>query len=126
MKRLLVDTHALLWWLADDPALPARAMELIADPVAEALVSVASLWEIAIKRRIGKLRVPEDLPATISAEGFTWLAIEPEHAWSVSALPDHHGDPFDRLLIAQAMTEELPILSGDPRFEAYDVEVFWR
>lgn len=126
MSRLLVDTHALLWWLGDDPALPERARELLAEPAVEALISVASLWEIAIKRRIGKLRAPDTLPGTIAAEGFGWLPVTPEHAWGVGSLPDHHRDPFDRLLIAQAISEDLPIVTGDSRFSAYDVEVCWQ
>lgn len=125
MSRLIVDTHALLWWLADDPQLPDSARKLIADPTLEALVSVASLWEMAIKRGIGKLEVPDDLPETIEDEGFSWLPIAPNDAWTVATLPDHHGDPFDRMLIAQAQNQEVPILSGDPRFADYEVEVRW-
>ncbi len=125
MNRLLVDTHAVLWWLADDPALPERARKALGDPAVEALVSVASLWEIAIKRGIGKLRAPDALPETIAAEGFGWLPVEPEHAWGVSSLPDHHRDPFDRLLIAQAIAEDLPVITGDAHFAAYGVEVCW-
>ena len=125
MKRLLVDTHALLWWLNDDPALPAPARAAIGEATAEAFVSVASLWEIAIKRRIGKLEGPESLPDTIVTEGFQWLAVEPEHAWAVASLPEHHRDPFDRLLIAQGLAEGLPIVTGDPRFADYGVDVCW-
>lgn len=125
MNRFLIDTHALLWWLADDPALPSRARDAIAAPEAEPLVSVASLWEIAIKRRLGKLQAPTTLPDTIAAEGFGWLTIEPEHAWQVGLLPDHHRDPFDRLLIAQALLEDLPIVSRDETFTAYGVDLCW-
>jgi PIN domain nuclease of toxin-antitoxin system len=125
LKRFLVDTHALLWWLADDAALPVKARDLIADAAGEALVSVASLWEIAIKRSIGKLQAPDALPETIVAEGFAWLPIEPAHAWAVRSLADHHRDPFDRLLIAQSLAEDLPVVTGDPRFAGYGVEVCW-
>ena len=125
MSRFLVDTHALLWWLSDDPALPVTARGAIAEPEAKPLVSVASLWEIAIKRSIGKLEAPETLPETIASEGFEWLAVEPPHAWGVASLPDHHGDPFDRLLIAQAQAEDLPILTGDAHFNRYDVDLIW-
>jgi PIN domain nuclease of toxin-antitoxin system len=125
LNRALIDTQALLWWLDDDPSLPAGARGILADPTVEALVSVASLWEIAIKRGIGKLRAPDTLPATIASQGFNWLAIEPGHAWAVSSLPDHHRDPFDRLLIAQAIDEELPVVTGDSRFSLYDIEVRW-
>lgn len=125
MSRVLVDTHALLWWLADDRSLSARARELIGDPATEALVSVVSLWEIAIKRGLGKLRVPETLPETITAEGFEWLPVEAAHAWDVGSLTAHHRDPFDRLLIAQAIGESIPIITADPHFAPYDVEVCW-
>ena len=125
MNRFLVDTHAVLWWLADDPALPEQARATIGESDAEALVSVASLWEIAIKRRLGKLEAPQSLPETIITEGFQWLAIEPEHAWAVASLPDDHRDPFDRLLIAQGLAEGLPIVTGDHRFADYGVDVCW-
>jgi PIN domain nuclease of toxin-antitoxin system len=125
VSRLLADTHALLWWLSDDPALSGAAREAIADPSNDVLVSAASIWEIAIKGSLGKLTVPDDLPATISAEGFEWLPVRPEHAWEVRSLPLHHRDPFDRILVAQARVERLPIVTGDPRFGAYAVDVRW-
>lgn len=125
MKRLLVDTHAVLWWLADDPALPDSARELVGDPECELLVSVASLWEIAIKLGSGKLRAPADLPETIREEGFMLMPVEPEDAWAVRDLPEHHRDPFDRMLIAQAINHGLPILTADPRFGEYPVDVRW-
>ena len=125
MSRLLVDTHALLWWLADDAALSPTAREVLADPAKELLVSAATLWEIAIKRSLGKLTAPDDLPDRIVDEGFSWLAINPVHAWQVRDLPGHHGDPFDRLLAAQALTERLPIVTADARFSDYGVEVRW-
>ena len=125
MSRLLVDTHALLWWLTDNPALPATARATIADSSSELLVSTASLWEIAIKRSIGKLRVSEDLPDKVAKRGFTWLPVRAEHVWAVRALPQHHRDPFDRLLVAQALTERMPVVTADARFAAYGVEVRW-
>ena len=125
MSRLLLDTHALLWWLADDPALSTRAREAIASPGNEPLVSAASVWEIAIKRSLGKLSVPEDLLERIRAEGFSWLAVEPAHAWQVRALPFHHSDPFDRVLIAQAIVEGLPVITADRRFRAYGIQLQW-
>ncbi|HEY7619491.1 MAG TPA: type II toxin-antitoxin system VapC family toxin [Solirubrobacteraceae bacterium] len=125
MSRLLVDTHALLWWLTDDAALSTAAREAIADPANEPIVSAASVWEIAIKRSLGKLQAPEDLPALISEEGFQWLAIGVDHAWRVHGLPMHHGDPFDRLLVAQALTEGLAIITKDPWFAAYGAAVIW-
>jgi PIN domain nuclease of toxin-antitoxin system len=125
VSRLLVDTHAVLWWLTDDAALPAKARATIADPSSEPLVSVASLWEIAIKSSIGKLTAEDDLPAIIAEERFDWLPISPAHAWEVRALPLHHRDPFDRVLIAQALTERLPVVTADARFAAYGVDVRW-
>jgi PIN domain nuclease of toxin-antitoxin system len=125
VSRLLVDTHAVLWWLADDPALSAVARAAIADPSADPVVSAASLWEIAIKRSLGRLTAPDDLPEEIAAAGFDWLPVRPEHAWEVRALPSHHGDPFDRLLVAQARVERLPVITADARFAAYGVETRW-
>jgi len=125
VSRLLVDTHVLLWWLADDPALTDTARASIADPANEPLVSAASVWEIAIKRALGKLSAPDDLPDVIASEGFAWLPVEARHAWEVRALPFHHRDPFDRLLVAQARADSLPVVTGDPWFAAYGVGVRW-
>ena len=125
MSRLLIDTHVLLWWLGDDPALSERARAALAVPTTEPLVSAASAWEIAIKRSLGKLEAPDDLPEIISAEGFGWLPVSPGHAWRVRALPHHHGDPFARILVAQALVEGLPVVTADPHFGRYDVDVRW-
>ena len=125
MTRLLVDTHALLWWLADDPTLSSPARDAIADPANEPLVSTASIWKIAIKRSLGKLDAPDDLPETILDEGFSYLPVGAVHAWHVRELPMHHRDPFDRLLAAQALIEGLPIVTADTRFLDYTVETRW-
>jgi PIN domain nuclease of toxin-antitoxin system len=125
VSRLLVDTHALLWWLTDDPGLSKTAREALADPANDVLVSTASVWEIAIKRTLGKLTAPDDLPDHVEAAGFDWLPIGAEHAWRVRELPPHDRDPFDRLLVAQCLTEGMPIVSGDARFGAYGVETRW-
>jgi PIN domain nuclease of toxin-antitoxin system len=125
VNRLLVDTHALLWWLTDDPALSPTAREALADPANEPLVSAASVWEIAIKRSLGRLTAPDDLPDRITDEGFAWLPISAAHSWQVRDLPAHHDDPFDRLLVAQALVERVPIITTDPRFADYGVEVRW-
>jgi PIN domain nuclease of toxin-antitoxin system len=125
VNRLLVDTHALLWWLTDDPGLSDTAREALGDPGNDVLVSTASIWEIAIKRALGKLTAPDDLPTHIEAQGFDWLPVEAQHAWQVRALPPHHRDPFDRLLVAQSIIERTPIVSADPRFAAYGVDTRW-
>jgi PIN domain nuclease of toxin-antitoxin system len=125
VSRLLVDTHALLWWLADDPSLSPAARDAIADPTNEPLVSAASVWEIAIKRSLGKLTAPDDLPDRVADEGFSWLPITAQHAWGVRDLPIHHSDPFDRILVAQAVTERLPVVTTDARFAEYGVDVRW-
>lgn len=115
----------MLWHVLDDPCLTPGPTALIEAGDAEVLVSVASLWEIAIKRAIGKLAVPDDLPDRIVQLGFELLPVSAAHAWAVRQLPHHHRDPFDRLLIAQAQVERLPILTADPDFAAYDVEAIW-
>ena len=125
MSRLLVDTHALLWWLADDDSLPADVRTAFADRGNELLVSSVSVWEIAIKRSLGKLEAPEDLLEIVSDEGFVFLAVSPWHAWRVATLPRHHGDPFDRLLVAQALVEGVPVVTADPQFGPYGVGVMW-
>jgi PIN domain nuclease of toxin-antitoxin system len=125
VTRLLVDTHALLWWLADDSRLSPVARRAIAARENEVLVSAASLWEIAIKRSLGKLRAPDSLPDIVSKEGFSYLAVTPWHAWRAGALPPHHTDPFDRLLAAQALGEGIPLVTGDSSFGPYGVGVMW-
>jgi PIN domain nuclease of toxin-antitoxin system len=125
VTRAIVDTHVLLWWLADDPGLSADAREFLADGSNEALVSSASVWEIAIKRSLGKLAAPDELLEVISEEGFIFLGVTPWHAWRVADLPPHHTDPFDRLLAAQALVEGIPIVTGDPAFGPYGVGVRW-
>lgn len=125
MARLLVDSHVLLWHVLDDARLGPVPTAAIEEDDAEVVVSVASLWEIAIKKALGKLDAPDDLPEQIQLLGFEVLPVTPEHAWSVRALPHHHGDPFDRLVIAQAQLERLPIVTADPAFGDYDVTVVW-
>jgi PIN domain nuclease of toxin-antitoxin system len=118
---LLLDTHILLWWLADDPSLPAEAAAAIADPQTEVIVSAASAWEIAIKKATGRLTAPEDLVSELSANAFGALAITTGHALLAGALPPHHADPFDRMLIAQAQMERLILVTVDSRFADYEV-----
>jgi PIN domain nuclease of toxin-antitoxin system len=125
--RLLLDTHALLWWLADNRKLGRRAREAIADPRATVWVSAASAWEIAIKVALGRLELPEApevcLPREIEQNHFTPLPVTLEHALAVASLPAHHADPFDRLLIAQAQIENLTLVTADEAFAPYDVRI---
>jgi PIN domain nuclease of toxin-antitoxin system len=125
LSSLLVDSHALLWWRADDRRLGAKAREKMADPDVRMFFSAASIWEIAIKQAKGKLRVPGDLLDTMSQRGFVELAISARHAVIAGALAKHHADPFDRMIVAQAQSEGLTVVTRDPRFAAYGVPVLW-
>lgn len=118
---LLVDTNAFLWWLAGGDRLGRRARAAIDG--GRVAVSAVTVWEIAIKRALGKLTVPEDPAVAIEAEGFDRLPITFEHAEATLALPLHHRDPFDRMLIAQAQVEGLTIVTADPVFARYAVPV---
>ena len=121
---VLADTQIVVWWLLDDVRLPAAARELIENGGVPVYVSAASVWEAAIKVGKAKLQVPtDDLPAELEREGFDLLPVTPEDGWAVRELPHHHNDPFDRLIVAQAQTSGLPILTADPAFRAYDVDV---
>jgi PIN domain nuclease of toxin-antitoxin system len=119
--KLLLDTHTLIWILSDDPRLTAEAREAISDPETFVAVSPASAWEIEIKRALGKLDAPNDLLQQVADARFVPLSITLEHAVTAGALPPHHRDPFDRMLIAQALLEGLTIATRDPRFERYAV-----
>ena len=125
MTALLLDTHALLWWLADDPQLPAAAREAIRDPERSACVSAVSAWEITVKRALGKLEVPDEWVSAVEAEGFRRLDITWAHVLEVGELPDVHRDPFDRLLVAQARVEGLTLVTGDERIAGYDTPILW-
>ncbi len=118
--RLLLDTHALLWWLADE-GLTEQAKEAIADPANVVMASAASAWEISIKKALGKLSAPDDLERQIEESGFTPLPISIAHGTAAGQLPWHHDDPFDRMLIAQALAEGLTIVSRDKRFADYQI-----
>jgi PIN domain nuclease of toxin-antitoxin system len=125
LTGLLVDTHALLWWRSDHRRIGARAHEAIADPGVSLFFGAASIWEIAIKRAQGKLDVPDDLLDTMQQRGFTELPVLSRHAIRAGALPSHHGDPFDRMLVAQAQIENLTLITNDQRIAAYEVPVLW-
>ncbi len=116
--RLLLDTNALLWWLADE-SLSAQARDAVADPANLVVVSAASAWEISVKKALGKLAAPDDLEQQVAAGGFSPLPISIAHAIAAGQLPRHHEDPFDRMLIAQASAEGLTIVTRDKRFEDY-------
>jgi PIN domain nuclease of toxin-antitoxin system len=128
--NLLLDTHAMLWFLNDDSLLVPNAKSLIEDPANRKLVSIATCWEIAIKVGLKKLDLGESattfLPRELSANRFEILGIELAHATFVETLPLHHKDPFDRLLIAQGLLETIPIVSGDVLFDPYGVTRLWR
>ncbi len=122
--RLLLDTHVLLWWLADHPALPQVMRAVLADPSTQALVSAATAWEIAIKRALGRLDFPVDeLDIILKDNGFKPLPITTAHAVAAGALPRLHADPFDRMLVAQARCESLTLASVDPMVARYGVTV---
>lgn len=120
--RLLLDTHIALWALADDQRLGKEARDLISDPANVVHVSAASVWEIAIKHSLRRGAVPfsgSDAMRHFSEAGYDWLPISPAHAAAVESLPPLHGDPFDRLLVAQALTEPLRLLTRDPLVAGY-------
>jgi PIN domain nuclease of toxin-antitoxin system len=121
--RVLLDTHILLWWLADDPDLPPLAADAIANPDVDVIVSAATAWEMAIKRAAGRLVAPDDLLGALDANDFASLPITVDHALAAGRLPEHHSDPFDRMLIAQARTEGLTLITVDGRFPEYDVDL---
>ena len=118
---LLLDTHVLLWWLDDPSLIEASARQLIADPRSRVFVSAAVAWEITIKRQLGKLEAPDDLETALEAERFQHLPITVRHALGVAELASIHGDPFDRIRIAQARQEGLTIVTRDKSIPRYDV-----
>ena len=129
MSRLLLDTHAFLWWISDDPRLSPAAREAIADGASEVFLSAVSVWEMVIKMGLGRLELPEDLESFLARQlqvnGFRPLAMTLPHALAVRHLPDVHKDPFDRLLVAQAQHEELVLVSGDAAVRRHPVSVIW-
>lgn len=121
--KLLLDTHALLWSLSDDPRLGPAARKIIVDPANDILVSLASLWEIVIKVRIGKLDADfAEVDRALGLQGFIRLPIEPEHLVAIGELPTFHRDPFDHLLIAQARVEEATLMTDDTQIARYPVQ----
>lgn len=127
--RLLLDTHAFLWYVLDDPQLSATADALISNAGNEIEISPASYWEIAIKISVKKYSLPEPfqpfMEREIAVNHFRILHIEPRHAAVVSSLPFHHRDPFDRLIVGQALAENVNLISNDPILDAYGVKRIW-
>jgi len=127
--KLLLDTHAFLWWVEGAPPLGRRARAEIANPDNEVLFSVASCWELAIKLNLGKLRLTQALdrfiPQQLTRNGFVLFAVEFRHVARVADLPFHHRDAFDRVLVAQALLDELAIVSTNRVFRKYGVTVVW-
>ena len=127
--KILLDTHTLLWWLTARPQLSERAREVIGDGGNEVFVSAASGWEIAIKVRLGRLTLPDIperfIPEQLRLNAMQSLPILLSHALHVHSLPDHHRDPFDRILVAQCQLENLPIVSADPLMAHYAVQIIW-
>ena len=123
--RLLLDSHALLWWFEASTALGAGARDAIGDPANEILVSICGVWELAIKAASRKLRLPADLELMVTGEGFAVLPIDFDHLRQLETLPRIHRDPFDRMMIAQALAEGMPVATIDRRFAAYGVQVVW-
>lgn len=129
MKSYLLDTHTFLWWIVDDPRLSPKTKRIIASDESKIYFSVVSAWEIAIKANLGRLKKagePEiTIPEQLQQNRFLPLGIGLGAALKVYSLPKHHEDPFDRLLVAQAIVEELPILSRDEMLGEYPVKVIW-
>jgi PIN domain nuclease of toxin-antitoxin system len=123
--RLLLDANAFVWWVASSPRLAATAQSVIADSTNDIIVGVGAVWELTIKRALGKLHFPFDFETELRNENFAILPISFAHLRTLDGLPHHHGDPFDRLLIAQALAEGIPIATADGRFAAYGVQIIW-
>jgi PIN domain nuclease of toxin-antitoxin system len=122
--QLLLDTHAFIWWRENNPRLNASARERIGTAVV-VFVSVASAWEAAIKVALGKLKLPERFEAGVEAAGFEKLPIAFGHAEAIATLAHHHSDPFDRMIVAQALCERLTVVTHDRRFARYGVDLLW-
>jgi PIN domain nuclease of toxin-antitoxin system len=123
--RLLIDSHTLIWWRVGSPALGVAARSAIADPANEVLISIAALWELTIKESSGKLTLPDDLETMVADEGFSVLGVSFAHLRSFGTLPRLHRDPFDRMMIAQSLSDGVPIATADRVFAAYGVQIVW-
>lgn len=127
--NVLLDTHALLWWLFDDPRLSGNARKVIASPDSAVFISSASVWEIATKYRLGKLpearEAVENLPQLLLLNRMEELPISAAHALAAGLLPTEHRDPFDRMLIAQAQLESMPVVTTDAQFQGHKIQIIW-
>jgi PIN domain nuclease of toxin-antitoxin system len=127
--RALLDTHALLWWLVDDPRLGDGARGLLEDAGSGLYFSAASSWELAIKVGLGRLKLPDPprklIPRVLREQAIRPLDVTHAHALAVAELPPHHRDPFDRMLVAQARLEKLAVVTGDPEIARYGVRIVW-
>lgn len=121
--KLLLDTHVVLWWLDDPNFLSSEARDAISEPANDVFVSSVVAWEIAIKRSLGKLTAPAGIATAIVDAGFKELPVRFSHAWSVETLPAHHRDPFDRMLIAQAIAESCTMVTRDSAIATYTVPI---
>ncbi len=123
MQRFLLDTHVLLWWLADAPQLGSHCKESLQDSRNQVFVSAATTWEISIKRALGKLEAPEDMESIVEDEGFSKLPISLYHGQLAGSLPALHRDPFDRMLIAQSQAEGLILITSDDNIRQYNLRL---
>ena len=121
--RVLLDTHVVLWTLSEPDMIGQAALDVLVSPETQRVVSVTSLWEIAIKRAVGRLQAPDDLPDFLVRNRHEILPIAAAHAWRVGRLPRIPGDPFDRLLVAQAQSEDIPLITHNRLLEKYDVRI---
>jgi PIN domain nuclease of toxin-antitoxin system len=128
LLRLLLDTHAFIWWSSNSHLLPPHVRAAIADPANQVFLSLASVWEMQIKAQLGKLTLPAPLDQLIAmqrANGLRILHIRLAHIFALEALPSIHRDPFDRLLVAQAQAETLELVTEDPNIQKYPVGIYW-
>jgi PIN domain nuclease of toxin-antitoxin system len=119
--KLLLDTHILIWWLSEASRLSQTEIDIITDSDNFIFVSAATAWEIAVKKMIGKLEAPDDLPAALAINNFLELPITIEHSQKLYQLPSHHNDPFDRIMVAQAMSEDLTFMTRDAKIALYEI-----
>lgn len=124
MMKYLIDTHIILWWLADNPKLSPQIKDTISNPDNSIIVSVISLWEINVKSSIGKLKIEKDYLRYLKQEGFDFLSINTDHVMHLSELPTYHQDPFDRLLICQSIIQGLTFITLDKKIKQYPVNLY--